>query len=107
MYCGYQEERGPLKNNKAVRQFLQAEALMFWQPDEWKVKEKVVKRKRGKSLKFFSILLAYNKMKCFGFEPSISKIASVCCDWRVQGDNEWSCFHLGCRSPVKGVKNSL
>lgn len=72
-----------MKNNKADRQFLQAEALMFWQHTGWKDKEKVVKKKRGESLKFLSILLIYNKMRCFGFEPSISNIASMYRDWGV------------------------
>lgn len=53
-----------MKNNKAARQFLQAEALMFWQHTGWKVKEKVVKRKRGEKLKILvhSFGLQQNEM---------------------------------------------
>ena len=53
-----------MKNNKAARQFLQAEALMFWQHTGWAVKEKVVKRKRGEKLKILvrSFGLQQNEM---------------------------------------------
>lgn len=64
MYCGCKVRRGHMKNNKAARQFLQAEALMFWQHTGWKVKEKVVKRKRGEKLKILvrSFGLQQNEM---------------------------------------------
>lgn len=40
-----------------------------------------------KSLKFSFSLLVHNKIKYFGFEPSISKMGYVCCVLEAEGNN--------------------
>lgn len=54
----------------------------------WEVKKGRGWKKRGmKHLKFSFSLLVHNKIKYFGFEPSISKMGYMYCALEAEGSN--------------------